>query len=243
MRFQQTVLFLSILLLTYPCQAGWKEQLRSVLKPLQQTSLDDTRIGQGLKEALSIGIDQAVKKAGTDGGYTQNDLIKIRFPEQLALMEKSLRAVGMGSKIEDFENSVNRAAEAAAPQTKGALIDAVMGLSFEDVQKILKGGDTAATDYFKRTTWDRLYQAVSPFMTEALDRYSTLQQYDQLVQAYNKIPFAAKPAFISADQYATTQALNGLFFLIGEQEKEIRTDPNARVTELLRSVFSPSAKT
>lgn len=212
--------------------------MQAALKPLQQTALSDTKIGQGLKEALSIGIDNAVKKAGTVGGYSQNDLIKIRFPQQLSMVEKGLRTLGMSSKIDDFEKSVNGAAEAAAPQAKGALLDAVMGLSFEDTQKIFKGGDTAATDYFKKTTWDRLYQAVSPLMKEALNQYGVSQKYDQLIQTYNKIPLAAKPNLISADQYATTKALDGLFVLIAEQEKAIRTDPKARVTDLLKSVFS-----
>lgn len=221
--------------------AGWKEQLQAALKPLQQMSLNDTKIGQGLKEALNVGIDNAVKKASAAGGYWQNDQIRIRFPQQLSLVEKSLRAVGMGAKVDDFERSVNQAAEAAAPQAKGALLDAVTGMSFADAQAILKGSDTAATDYFKKTTWDRLYQAVSPSMKKTLDRYSVSQKYDQLFQAYNKIPFAAKPKLVSADQYATTKALDGLFVLIGQQEKLIRTDPQARITELLKTVFSSAS--
>lgn len=229
--------------MTVPClHAGWKEQLQTALEPLQQVSLSDTKIGQGLKEALSVGIDNAVKKASAAGGYSQNDLIRIRFPQQLSMIEKGLRVIGMGTKVDDFEKSVNQAAEAAAPQAKGALLDAVMGMSFADAQGILKGKDTAATDYFKKTTWDRLYQAVSPSMKKTLDQYNVSQKYDQLLQAYNKIPLAAKPKLVSADQYATTKALDGLFVLIAEQEKMIRTDPKARVTDLLKTVFSSSGQ-
>lgn len=236
-------LILFFLFITNPClHAGWKEKLQSVLKPLQQTSPSDTKIGQGLKEALSIGIDNAVKKASAAGGYSQNDLIKIRFPQQLSLVEKGLRTIGLGAQIDDFETSVNRAAEAAAPQAKEALLDAVMGMSFANAQSILKGSDTAATDYFKKTTWDRLYQAISPAMKKTLDRYNVSQKYDQLLQAYNKIPLAAKPKLFSADQYATTKALDGLFVLIGEQEKMIRADPKARVTDLLKNVFAAAEK-
>ncbi len=244
MTFQKMLFFVLFFFLTSASllHAGWKEQLRSMLKPLQQVSLNDTKVGQGLKEALSVGIDKAVEKASSAGGYSKNDLIKIRFPQQLSLVEKGLRAVGMGAKVDDFEKSVNQAAEAAAPQAKGALLDAVMGMSFADAQGILKGGDTAATDYFKKTTWDRLYQTVSPSMKKTLDRYSVSQKYDQLLQAYNKIPLAAKPKLISADQYATTKALDGLFVLIAEQEKKIRTDPTARVTDLLKTVFSSPGK-
>lgn len=244
MTFRKTVTFvLFFFFATLPgLHAGWKEQWQSALKPLQQVSLNDTQIGQGLKQALNIGIDNAVKKASAPGGYSKNDLIKIRFPQQLSMVEKGLRAVGMGPKVDDFEKSVNQAAEAAAPQARGALLDAVMGMSFADAQGILKSSDTAATDYFKKTTWDRLYQAVSPSMKKALDRYSVSQKYDQLLQAYNKIPLAAKPKLISADQYSTTKALDGLFLLIAEQEKIIRTDPKARVTDLLKTVFSSTEK-
>lgn len=227
-----------------PClSAGWREQLNSVLNPLKQLSLSDTKIGQGLKEALNVGIENAVRKASAEGGYSQNELIKIRFPKQLYMVEKGLRTIGMGSKIDDFEKSVNRAAEAAAPQAKGALLDAVMGLSFQDAEGLLKGGDTAATDYFKKTTWDRLYQAISPSMKKTLDQYSVSQKYEQALLLYNKIPFSAKPKLVSADEYATTKALDGLFVLIAEQEKLIRTDPQARVTDLLKSVFSSTVPT
>lgn len=244
MTFRKTAFFVLFFFLTSASclHAGWKEQLQSALKPLQQASLSDTKVGQGLKEALSVGIDNAVKKASASGGYSKNDLIKIRFPQQLSLVEKGLRTIGMGAKVDDFEKSVNQAAEAAAPQAKGALLDAVMGMSFADAQGILKGTDTAATDYFKKTTWDRLYQTVSPSMKKTLDQYSVSQKYDQLLQAYNKIPLAAKPKLISADQYATTKALDGLFVLIAEQEKKIRTDPTARVTDLLKTVFSSAGK-
>lgn len=244
MMHRKTVCFICFVFFaaTSCVQAGWREQLQTVFKPLQQASLSDTQIGQGLKEALMTGVDHAVKKASAAGGYFQNEQIKIKFPQQLSMVEKGLRTIGMGSKIDDFEKSVNRAAEAAAPQAKGALLDAVMGMSFEDARTILKGGDTAATDYFKQKTWNRLYQMVAPSMKKTLDQYSVSQKYDQLLGAYNKIPLAAKPKLISADQYATAKALDGLFVLIAEQEKKIRTDPQARITDLLKSVFASTGK-
>lgn len=243
MTSRKTFFFALVFLLTAVpfLHAGWKELLQSKLKPLTQTSLDSTQIGKGLKEALSVGIDQAVAKAGATNGYFMNDRIKIRFPPQLSMVEKGLRGIGMGSKVEDFEKSVNRAAESAAPLAKGALLDAVMGLSIDDAQAILKGGDTAATDYFRKKTWDQLYRSVSPVMKKTLNQYSASQKYDQILQAYNAIPLAAKPKMISAEDYATSRALDGLFVLIADQEKKIRTDPKARVTDLLKRVFSSPA--
>lgn len=239
------IFFLSglILLVFSPClHAGWRDGFGTLLKPLQKKSLNDTQIGQGLREALKVGIDSAVSRAGAAGGYAENPRIRIGFPPQLSLVEKGLRAVGMGSRIDDFEVSVNRAAEAAAPQAKGALVDALMGMTIEDAQTLLKGGDTAATDFFRKKTWDQLYQTVSPIMRKNFEQYAVTQKYDQALQAYNRIPLAMKPKLVSADEYGTTKALDGLFTLIAEEEKKIRTDPAARVTGLLQTVFSSASK-
>lgn len=218
--------------------AGWLDVVKSMIPAsATQTKLSDTQIGQGLREALSLGIDRAVASAGREGGFLDNDAIKIKFPEKLAMVETGMRKIGMGSKIDEFETGVNRAAEKAAPEAKEILLDALVGMSIQDAQKLLKGGDTAATDYFRKTSWDRLYTAFQPYMHKTMDQYAASQSYNQIIAAYQKIPFAKKPVMVSADEYATNKALEGLFFLVAEQEKKIRTDPAARVTDILKSVF------
>jgi len=234
------VILIAVFLCRAPggAEAGWMDFFSKKMQSVQSTGLDETKIGQGLKEALSIGIDRAAASAGREGGYLDNPAIRIRFPEKLALAEKGLRKIGMGSQIDDFERSVNRAAEKAAPAAKGILLDSLFAMSIEDARKVLGGGPTAATDYFREKTWESLTRALRPQMESAMSRFGAAQKYNQLIQAYEKIPLASKPEVVGADAYATQKALEGLFFLVGEQEKKIRQDPSARVTDLLQKVFS-----
>jgi len=217
--------------------AGWKDTFNAATQKLQQTSLQDTEVGKAMKEALSVGIDKAVANAGKEGGYSANPAIRIRFPENLSLVEKGLRTIGMGPKIDDFEASVNKAAEESAPLAKDVLLNALVSMSIEDAKGLLSGGDTAATDYFRKETWAELHTAFKPRMKTALNQHGVSQKYDQLIGAYSKVPFAAKPAMVSSDEYAATKTLDGLFKLIAAEEKNIRQNPAARTTELLKSVF------
>lgn len=239
MRSAAFILSLLFLCPAPSAHAGWMSALKEKLmaSPAAQTSLSETQIGKGLREALSIGIDKAVAAASKSGGYLDNEAIKIKFPENLAMVETGMRKIGMGSTIDAFEVSVNRAAETAAPAAKEILLDTLMDMSFEDAQQLLKGGDTAATDYFKKKSSDRLFTAFQPSIQKAMNQYKASEAYNQIISSYQKIPFAQKPKLVSADQYATQKALDGLFHLVAEQEKKIRTDPAARATELLKSVF------
>lgn len=229
------VLFFSV---SNIAQAGWFESLKAMIPAsTKQASLSDTKIGKGLREALSVGIDKAVARASQEGGYLNNPAIKIRFPENLSMVESGLRKIGMGEKVDAFETRVNKAAEQAAPKAKNILLDALFEMSIEDAENLLKGGDTAATDYFKSKTWNKLHAAFQPKLEKAMSQNQASQMYNQLIAMYEKIPFAQKPQLVSADDYATNKALEGLFHLVGEQEKEIRTNPAARATKLLQTVF------
>lgn len=230
-------LFLSFFCTGGSLFAGWRDTMGAAVQKFQQKSLQDTDVGRGLKEALSAGIDKAVASAGKEGGYSANPAIRIGFPEKLSLVEKGLRAAGQGGVIDDFETSVNRAAETSAPLAKDILLDALVSMSIEDARGLLSGGDTAATTYFRKKTWDKLHAAFLPRMQTGLNQYGVTQKYDQLIGTYSKIPFAAKPALVSADQYATNQTLEGLFHLIAREEMNIRTNPAARSTALLKEVF------
>jgi len=118
------------------------------------------------------------------------------------------------------------------------LLDGLFDMSFEDAGIILKGGETAATDYFRKQSWQQLYDAFRPQMAASMSRFKVAEEYNKLVTAYNKIPFTSKPELVSADAYATNKALEGIFYLVAGQERVIRTDPKARVTDLLKRVFS-----
>ena len=172
MKYLTLLLSIFVLLNIPSAHAGWFSQLKQLVPTsATQTKLSETTIGKALREALSIGIDKAVASASQEGGYLKNDAIKIKFPENLSMIETGLRKIGMGSKIDAFEGSVNRAAEKAAPHAKEILLDALVNMSIDDAEKLLKGGDTAATDYFKSTSWDRLYDAFQPYISQTMNQY------------------------------------------------------------------------
>lgn len=201
-----------------------------------RSGLSDSKIASGLKEALQIGADNAVRLTGQPDGYFGNQAIKILMPKNLRTMEKGLRAVGYGPKVDDFVLSMNRSAEKAAPAAKKIFGDAILAMSFEDARKILNGGDTAATDYFKGKTSDKLIAAFRPVVEKSMNENGIMQQYNALVNQAQIIPFMKSPN-LEITQYVVAKALDGLFHTLGEEEKKIRKDPVARTTSLLKEVF------
>jgi len=234
--FVRTLATMMIVLLTaLPASA----QLDQILKGLgigQGGGLSDVKIGSGLKEALKIGTQNAVNLTGRLDGYFMNQAIKILMPEKLQTMEKGLRAVGFGPQVDEFILSMNRAAERAAPAAKSIFWDAIGEMTFEDARKILGGANTAATDYFKAKTTDKLTVAFKPAVDQAMNEVGVTRQYKELVGQFQSIPFM-KSESLDIDHYVVTKALDGLFYVVGEEEKKIRTNPAARVTDLLKEVF------
>ena len=199
-------------------------------------ALSDTKIASGLKEALQVGATNAVKLTGRTDGYFGNAAIKILLPKNLKTFEKGLRAMGYGPKVDDFVLSMNRAAEAAAPEAKKIFLDAILAMSFEDARRILSGGDTAATDYFKSKTTGQLTTAFRPVVAKTMDQNNVAQQYKQVAAQAQTIPFM-KSQNLDITDYVVTQALNGLFYMLGQEEKKIRKNPAAQTTSLLKQVF------
>jgi hypothetical protein len=202
----------------------------------QQSGLSDAKIGSGLKEALKVGTENTVNLTGRLDGYFLNQAIKILMPEKLRNLEKGLRAVGYGPQIDDFVLSMNRAAERAAPFAKEIFWDAIGEMTFEDARKILSGHETAATDYFKGKTTDKLAAVFKPIVEKAMNDVGVTRQYKELVGRFQDIPFVKSESF-DIDQYVVTKALDGLFHVLGEEERKIRTNPTDRVTDLLKEVF------
>ena len=214
-------------------------QLEQVFKKLglgKRNELSDEKITSGLKEALRVGTDNAVRSTGRPNGYFGNEAIKVLMPEKLRTLEKGLRAIGYGPDVDEFVLSMNRAAERAAPHAKAIFWDAILELSFEDARQIFSGGDTAATDYFRDKTTDKLVGAFTPVVEEAMDEVGVTRQYNQLVGRARAIPFL-KSEFVDINEYVVSKALDGLFYVLAEEERKIRKDPAARITELLKEVF------
>jgi hypothetical protein len=201
-----------------------------------QKGLSDAKIGEGLKEALKVGTENTVSFTGKTDGFFLNQVIKILMPEKLRTLEKGLRAVGYGPQVDEFVLSMNRSAEKAAPFAKEIFWDALGEMTFEDVRKIFSGHETAATEYFKGKTSDKLTVIFKPIVDRAMNEVGVTRQYKELVGRYEAIPFVKKETF-DLDHYVVTKALDGLFHVLGEEERKIRTNPAARVTDLLKEVF------
>jgi hypothetical protein len=190
----------------------------------------------GLKEALSIGTQNAVTEVSKVNGYFDNKAIKILMPKKLDTVANVLKKVGYSKEVGDFELSMNRAAEKAAPRAKSIFVDAIKEMTIEDARKVLAGGDTAATDYFKEKTHDKLYTAFEPTIASSLDEVGATRSYKTMMTKYESVPFVSKQS-LDLDRYVTEKALEGLYYMVGQEEKKIRHDPAARVTDLLRTVF------
>jgi hypothetical protein len=217
-------------------------QLDKVLKGLgggQGTlgaGLPDAKIDAGLKEALQVATQKAVSLTGKTDGYFANQAIKILMPERLRSFESGLRTVGYGPQIDELVLGMNRAAEGAAPQARQIFSNAIGAMTFDDARKILNGGDTAATQYFKDKTTPQLTAAFRPVVERSMNQVGVSRQYKDLVARFEAIPFAKSQTF-DLDGYVVDKGLSGLFTVLGEQEKQIRTNPTARATDLLKEVF------
>lgn len=197
---------------------------------------DDSTATSGLKEALSVSTENAVKNVSRMDGYFGNQAIKILMPEKIQKVADVLKKVGYQKQVDDFILSMNRAAEKAAPKAASIFGDAIRGMTFEDVQKILHGGDTAATEFFKAKTHDRLYGEFKPIVSSSMNEVGVTHSYKEMMAKYESVPFMSKES-VDLDHHVTSKALDGLFYMVGQEEKKIRTDPAARVTDLLKTVF------
>lgn len=235
MFIRASLLCAAMLLATVTVSAQQEAPARS-LSLRQREQLSNDRIVAGLKEALQVGTGNAVNLTGKVDGYFRNQAIKILMPKQLQTLEKGLRAIGYGSQVDEFVLSMNRAAEKAAPEARKIFVGAIREMSITDARRILTGGDTAATEYFKSKTTDKLTTAFRPVVEKAMNEVGVTRQYKELVGRYQSIPFARSQS-LDIDQYVVTKALDGLFYVLGEEERKIRKDPVARVTSLLKDVF------
>jgi hypothetical protein len=200
------------------------------------SSISQDRAALGLREALTVGTTNAVTRTGRVDGFFRNQLIKILMPEKLRPIERTLRAVGAGRQVDDFVLGMNRAAERAAPQARGIFVDAIRGMSFSDVWGILRGNETAATNYFRSRTEARLSQSFRPIVSRSMDDVGATRQYKTLMNRYGNLPFLNQRS-LDIDDYVVDAALDGLFKIVAQEEREIRRNPAARVTQVLRDVF------
>ena len=204
----------------------------------EAVGLSSDDIARGLKEALGKGAQSAVERLGKPDGFLSNVDVKIPMPKHLSMIEQGLRTIGQDERADQFIESMNRAAERAVPEAAAVFGDAISGMSIDDAKGILKGGDNAATEYLKRSSGDELKAKFRPLVDAAVREVGVTQQYQAMV---DKASFAS--SFIDTDKldlgnYVTDKALDGVFFMVGEEERKIRANPAARTTELLKKVFA-----
>src|SRR5262245_5274900 len=206
----------------------------SVFASLDQISHPDAVAG--LKGALERGSSVAVELLGKTDGFFGNSAVKIPLPDSLKRYEKLMRNVGLGKHADELILTMNRAAEAAVPEAKKLFVDAVKKMSVQDAKGILTGGQTAGTEYFKRTTSDPLRGKFLPIVKKATAKVGLAQKYNEYAGKGAQFGLVKKEQ-ANLDDYVTQKALDGLFFMVAEEEKKIRQDPVRAGSDIVRKVF------
>lgn len=226
-----------MLVFAVPGHAGLLDDVMKGFGAQQKgSSIDEGTAASGLKEALAVGTERAVANVSQVDGYFGNALIRILMPEKIQKVADVLRKVGYQKQVDEFILGMNRAAEKAAPKAAGIFGDAIRQMTIEDARKILSGGDTAATEYFKGKTHERLYSEFRPVIASSMNEVGATKSYKDMMGKYESIPFMPKET-VDLDHYVTNKSLDGLYTVVGQEEKKIRTDPVARTSDLLKTVF------
>ncbi|WP_298348323.1 DUF4197 domain-containing protein [uncultured Dokdonia sp.] len=201
------------------------------------SGISNQMIGSGLKQALDFGIDKQVTKLTSTDGFYKNELVKILLPEELQKVDKTLRAIGLGSLADEGIKALNRAAEDAVSEATPIFVDAVKQITFNDVRTILLGTDNAATQYLEGKTNTALYNKFNPVIKNSFAKVGADQIWTNLITKYNDLPLTNN---VNPDltDYVTQQALQGVYTMIAVEEKEIRTKTQSRTTDLLKRVFA-----
>lgn len=193
-------------------------------------------ISSGLRQALTIGTQNAVAQTSKEGGYSNTPSLKIPLPQDLQKFADALKGIGLGAQVDELEKKMNEGAEKAAVSAGPIFINAIDDMSFSDANAILKGNLTAATKYFREQTYNQLKAEYSPIIGAALDQVGAVKLYNELYQKYSAIPLVPK-LDLKLEDYVTEKALDGLFSVVADEEKKIRMYSASRNTELLKKVF------
>lgn len=202
----------------------------------EPSAADEKSSAAGIKEALAIGTERAVTSLSRKDGYFANQAVKILMPSSIQKVADVASKLGFERQVDEFVLSMNRAAEAAAPLAARYFGDAIRDMTLDDARALVTGGKTSATDYFRRKTHDKLYAAFKPVVSKKVGEVGATRRYNDLIGRYEKLPFVSSQS-VDLDDYVTNKSLDGLFHMVGEQEKAIRSNPAARTTDLLKRVF------
>lgn len=227
-------------------QSSLEQQLRDRLRGSSNGSLNERDAAGGVREALAQGVDRAVRQLGREDGFFRDQAVKILVPERLRRVADLARQLGAGKRVDEFELSMNRAAEKAVPLAAGILADSVRQMTLQDAIGLVRGGETSATDFFRRTSEQKLYDAFLPIVAKQTAAVGVTRKYKDFTKKAGGNALAGAllggeggSGMNSADldDYVTRRAIDGLFHVIAEQERQIRRNPAARTSDLLRRVF------
>jgi len=206
--------------------------------PRQTTNVSNSEIADGLKDALLQGVRRAVGDLGRENGFLDNASVRIPLPKNLQKTEKTLRSLGQGKRVDEFVEAMNHAAEEAVPVAADIFLDSVRQMTFSDARDILfSSRETAATEFFRRTSEDRLRDEFRPIVERFTEKVGVTQKYKEMVGRYGFMGRIVGEDASDLDGYITEKALDGLFYMIAEEERKIRRDPVRRTTSLLKKVF------
>lgn len=232
-------LILLLFFLPLTVQAQWQDVLNQVKDQLGKLSTQNSSvdIASGLKEALNNGISKQVSKLTATDGFYKNSLVKITLPDEMQKVDKTLRKIGLKKLADDGVKSLNRAAEDAVKEATPIFVNAVKNMSFNDAKSILMGNESAATDYLKGTTTTDLYAKFNPIIQQSIGKVGADKIWTNIIKKYNNLPGTSK---VNPDltDYVTQRALEGVFKMIAVEEKDIRTNLQARSSDLLKKVFA-----
>jgi hypothetical protein len=203
----------------------------------QAQSLSNDDIASGLKDALKIGVQKSTDRLSAVDGFFKDAAVKILLPPEAQKVEKTLRGLGMGQMVDNAILSINRAAEDASKSAAPIFIGAIKGMSLGDALGILRGPDTAATSYLKKTTTPQLTVAFKPVIDASLKKTNATKYWKDVFETYNKLPTTFHKVNTDLTAYATQKAIDGIFYYVAVEEKNIRKNPAAQVTDILQKVF------
>ena len=248
MKLMQTITIIS-LLATGTAMAGLGDMLKGSADQYLKggstntavSGLSQGKIDAGLKEALSVGAERAIDYLGKPGGFLNDANVRIPLPSGIDKIASGLRSMGQGALVDEFEQTMNKAAEAAIPKTLDIVKDTVQGMTLDDANKILNGGDDAATRYLREKAGASLEKAIKPIVSTATDEVGATASYKQLTANAGGGMLGGLlggGSSLDLDSYVTEKTLDGLFYKLAQEEKAIRENPLARSTDLLKQVFS-----
>ena len=238
---------LVLVVLASAAHAGWRDMLEGVLGGGSKDTaskaaavLSNSDVSDGLKEALIKGARGAIDKLGQPGGFMNNPDVKIPLPGKLQTVEKGLRAIGQSKYADQFVGSMNSAAEAAVPLATDIFVDAIKQMSIEDAKSILSGPDDAATSYLKKVASGPLGEKLLPIVKESTDKVGVTNAYKSMTDKLGPLSNVVDTKSLDLDGYVTDKAMDGIFKYVAAEEKQIRQNPMARTTDLLKKVFGGS---